>query len=121
LGLGLVTDAAVDHGHAQAGALTDVAQHLSHLGSELARGRQNQRLGFVDGLVAGFNEGKTEGERLSGARVRLADDVAAFEEGRNRVCLNRSGRDYALGFQRLPAAVPDVKLVKTQESVLREA
>ena len=82
------------------------AQRLRHLDAQLARRRQHERLHLVDLGVDVLDHRQPERRRLAGAGLRLADHVAAREQRRDRLLLDRArrlvadiaqGREHGLG------------------------
>ena len=79
-----IAGAAVDRGDANAGdVLANLAQLFADLDGQLARGRQNQRLGVRLRLVDALDQRNTERGRLAGAGLSLPDHVAALEQQRD--------------------------------------
>ena len=68
------------------------AQRLRDLDAQLARRREHERLDVVLGRVHGLQQRQPEGRRLAGAGLGLADHVAAFEQRRDRLLLDRARR-----------------------------
>jgi hypothetical protein len=68
------------------------AQGLGDLDAQLARRRQHERLDILVGRVGELEHGQAEGRRLARAGLSLADDVAALEQQRDRLLLDRAGR-----------------------------
>ena len=75
---------------------------FGNLDREFARRREDQHLGRFVGHVDALDHRNRKRGRLAGARLRLAEDVAAFEQERNRAGLNWRGGDVTrLGDRRL--------------------
>ena len=65
---------------------------LGHLDGELARGRQHEELGLGALQIEPRQQRQREGRRLARARLRLAEQVAAFQQRRDRRALDRRWR-----------------------------
>ena len=68
------------------------AQRLGDLDAQLARGRQHERLHVWLRGVGVLDDRQPEGGRLARARLRLADHVAALQQRRDRLFLDRARR-----------------------------
>ena len=92
------TDAAEDRGAAQVEVTAIGADVLFDLRHQLAGGRHDQRPHvFLRRRGAQpLEQGQDERRGLAGARLRHADDVAAFENDRDGLGLNRRRLDVAL-------------------------
>ena len=66
------------------------AQGLRDLDAQLARRREHERLHGSLGGVDVLHDRQAERSRLAGARLGLADDVAAFQQRRDRLLLDRA-------------------------------
>jgi hypothetical protein len=92
--LGLHGGAAVDGHRDHAHGLAVLVHRLGHLHGEFARGHQDERAQPVRRGRGGgedVQEGQREGRGLARARGRLAKHVAAGQQGRDGLALNRSG------------------------------
>ena len=67
------------------------AQRLGDLDAELAGRRQDERLDLVAPRVDVLDQRQAEGGGLAGAGLGLADHVAALEQRRDRLLLDRAG------------------------------
>ena len=81
--------------HLEAGKCAVILGALGNLPSQFARRREHQHTtGFERCLpvriAQAVDAGQHEGGRLSGPRLRDAHEVAPFEDGRDRLCLNWS-------------------------------
>ena len=65
------------------------AQRLCHLDAELARWREHERLDVRVLGIRILDHRQAEGGGLAGARLGLADHVAALQERRDRLLLDR--------------------------------
>jgi hypothetical protein len=72
-----------------------------HLDAELARGGEHERLDLVHRRIDVLEQRQPEGGRLAGARLCLADHVAAGEELGYRLLLDRRGLLVAEVLERL--------------------
>jgi hypothetical protein len=90
----LVADrrAAEDRDRVDALARPVRAQRLGDLDAQLARRREHQRLDVVVARIGELDHRQPERRGLAGAGLRLADDVAALEQHRDRLLLDRAGR-----------------------------
>src|SRR4029078_7665333 len=94
--LGLLADAAINHGVAEARVAAIKAKTLRDLRSQLARGSEHER---ADGTMPLGRAAKhqtlqrrqRERGRLASARLGASQNVAARENVRNRLGLDRSG------------------------------
>ena len=68
-----------------------VCERLMDLRGEFPRGHQDQCLRRGDVWVDGACERDTEGDRLAAARLRQANNVAAFKKQGERFALDGSG------------------------------
>ena len=81
---------AAEHGHDLDALLLAVgAQRLGHLDAQLARRRQDERLHLGVVGVDVLEQRQPERGRLAGAGLRLADHVAALEQRRDGLLLDR--------------------------------
>ncbi len=91
LGLLRADRGAAEDGHHVDPAVGPVgAQRLGHLDAQLPRGRQHERLDGVLARVHVLHDRQPEGGRLAGSGLRLADHVAAFQQQRDRLFLDRA-------------------------------
>jgi len=99
----LVADrrATEDGDHVDAGVRPIRAQRLRHLDAELARGRQHERLHGGLGRVDVLEDRQAKSSCLAGSGLRLADHIAALQERRDRLLLDRARRGVADVAQRL--------------------
>ncbi len=84
--------AAEDRDDVDAAARAVRAQRLRHLDAQLARRRQHERLHLAVARVDVLDDRQAERGRLARARLRLPDHVAAFEQRRDRLLLDRARR-----------------------------
>ena len=106
--------AAVDERRLDLRLLRQLVEHVADLDGQLARRHEDQRL---EPLVLGhdlLDERQAERERLAGAGVGLADDVAAFEQGWYGVGLD-VGRCDDVHRRRAPSGSPDGALNSLNE------
>ena len=75
--------------HVYALALAIGAQRLGDLDAELSGRGDDQRLHFLAVLLDVLEQRQSERRCLSGAGLRLADDVATLEQTRDRLLLDR--------------------------------
>jgi len=82
---------------------------LGHLDRELAGRGEDQRLRSADARVEAGEQRQRECGGLAGAGLRQAEDVAAVEQQRNGLGLDRGGRGEALVDQRAEHAVVEAQ------------
>ncbi len=84
---------AAEHGDGIDPAVLAVGpQRLRHLDAQLARRREHERLGVGVVGIDEVDHRQAEGGGLAGARLGLADHVAAVEQVRDRLLLDRARR-----------------------------
>ena len=76
---------------AQVAPVRQIAHDTGHLGGELTRGHQHQRLHLAAALVDALDYRQGERQRLTGAGARLADQIATGEHLREGGGLDRGG------------------------------
>jgi hypothetical protein len=109
---------AAEHGHGVDPLVRAVGpQRLRHLDAQLARRRQHQRLDLVVGGIDELHHRQAERGRLAGSRLRLADDVAAFEERRDGLLLDRARRLVADVVERLEDRLGQAELGEGGHSI----
>jgi hypothetical protein len=87
-----VTLSAVDRQHVEARHLRGIfLEGFGHLDGELARGREDQGLGFAQLDIDFREDGQRECGRLAGARLRLAEQVGATQDHRDGLRLDGRG------------------------------
>ena len=95
-----------DRLHFQARERTVILGALGDLPGQFARRREHQHAarferGLVVGVAQAIDAGQHEGSGLAGAGLRDTQQVAAFEHGRDRLRLDRSGLVITLEVERL--------------------
>ncbi len=108
--LGADRSAAEDGHDIDAAVLAVGAQGLGDLDAELARGRQHERLHLALLGIDVLDNGQSEGRRLAGAGLRLPDHVAAFEQRRDGLFLDRAGRLIADVAQRMKGGLGETEI-----------
>ena len=86
------------------------AQRLGDLDAQLARRRQHERLHGRLGGVDVLHDRQPEGRRLAGSGLRLADHVAALQQRRDRLFLDRARRLVADVAQRVQRGLGEPEL-----------
>ena len=94
-----------------AGTLGDLAGQFARRGEhEHAAMRRQHALFVVDELL---DRREHEGRRLAGAGLRDAEQIAAFEQDRDRLLLDRGGGGVALGFERADERLGEAELCES--------
>ncbi len=117
LDLGAVLLAAVDHRHRGREACAVDAEAFADLAGQFAGGRQHQHAAGA-GSAAGvggeaMQDRQGEGGGLAGAGLGEAQQVAAEQDRRDRLGLDRSRFDIALRGQRLEDRLAEAELFKS--------
>ena len=113
-GLRVLVDAAVDHRALEMGVAAVGFEAVVDLPGELARRRENEdpamlRRGVATVVHEPLDERQREGRRLTGAGLRTAEEVAAGEDVRHRLGLDRRRRRVALVGERLEERLGEPK------------
>ncbi len=121
LDLGGLADAAQNDGVPEARMPPVGGEAVADLHGELARRREDQRTHRLGRerllrLRQMLQDRQRERRRLAGARLRDAEKIAAFEQGRNGARLDRRGRGVVFGRKRAAERLGDAELGESLSS-----
>ena len=116
-----MANAADDRGHADLREAAVGAEGFRDLGDQLAGRGQHQRAAHGRAVRDGVGEhalddGEREGGRLAGAGLGDAEQVAAFEQGRDGLGLDRGGDRVALLVERAQDGPGKAEILKSGQS-----